>query len=128
MTDLQAGTVPELDTADRMRVAIRHAGIGVGEMAGYFGVTAHTVGAWVNGRNRPTVQTLRLWALRTGVSFEWLAGLPRLDSNQQPSGYPILQVVDRSYSGVLTWIGPNMTTDARAASDLRHTRHLRRVS
>lgn len=26
---------------------------------------------------------------RTGADLSWLAGLPRLDSNQQPAGYPV---------------------------------------
>jgi len=31
-------------------------------------------GQLVRGRVIPSVQTLRLWALRTGVSYDWLAG------------------------------------------------------
>jgi len=45
-------------------------------MADYLGVSRQSVGNWMNGRIEPSQQTLRLWAMRTGVSFEWLAGGP----------------------------------------------------
>ena len=90
----------EFDLADRMRKALRVSGVASSEMAEYLGVTAGTVSTWINGRITPSTQTLRLWALRTGVPFGWLSTgmtnprqgdpdggstLPRLDSNQQPS-------------------------------------------
>lgn len=65
--------VPEWDTADRMRKAIRVADIGVQEMADYLGVGRNTVSTWINGRITPSTQTVRLWALRCGVDYEWLA-------------------------------------------------------
>ena len=85
--------VPEFDRADRMRKALRVSGTGVQEIAEYLGVARNTVSTWINGRIEPSIQTVRLWALRTGVPYEWLqtgeepatasgAGLPRLDSNQ----------------------------------------------
>jgi DNA-binding XRE family transcriptional regulator len=64
--------VPRWDTADRMRKALREADIGVQEMAAYLGVARNTVSTWINGRIEPSTQTLRLWALRCGVSYEWL--------------------------------------------------------
>lgn len=66
--------VPPWDLADRMRKALRHSGTGVQEMADYLGVARNTVSTWINGRIAPSVQTLRLWALKTGVPFEWLRG------------------------------------------------------
>lgn len=66
--------VPEWDIADRMRKALRQADVGPQEMAGYLDVTRQSVGNWINGRIEPSVQTLRLWALRTGVSYDWLRG------------------------------------------------------
>jgi transcriptional regulator with XRE-family HTH domain len=65
--------VPQWDTSDRMRKALRHAGIGVQEMADYLDVSRNTVSTWINGRISPSTQTLRLWAMRCGVSFSWLA-------------------------------------------------------
>lgn len=94
--------VPEFDLADRMRKGLRIAGMTVQEMADYLGVTRTTVSNWINGHVPPSKQTQRLWALRTGVDFDWLQTgenphqavpdegavmLPRLDSNQQPAGY-----------------------------------------
>lgn len=69
-----AGTpaVPQWDVADRLRKALRTAGIGVAEMAEYLGVSRTSVSNWINGRITPSVQTLRLWALRCGVPYPWL--------------------------------------------------------
>jgi transcriptional regulator with XRE-family HTH domain len=87
-------TQPEWDRADVMRKALRHAGLSVHEIADYLGVARNTVSTWINGRIEPSTQTLRLWALRCDVPYEWLMSaapntgrnvLPRLDSNQQPS-------------------------------------------
>lgn len=94
--------VPEFDLPDRMRKALRVAGLTVQEMADYLGVARNTASNWIGGRVSPSKQSLRLWAMRTGVSFDWLLTgesphqavpdegvqmLPRLDSNQQPAGY-----------------------------------------
>ena len=66
--------VPDWDVADRLRKALRVAGVGVTEMAGYLGVSRTSVSNWINGRIAPSTQTLRLWALRTGVPYNWLSG------------------------------------------------------
>ena len=76
--------VPEWDTADRLRKALRTAGIGVAEMADYLGVSRTSVSNWINGRVTPSIQTLRLWALRCGVPYPWLlAG----DTPQPPASW-----------------------------------------
>lgn len=62
----------EFDLADRMRRALRVSHVGVQDMAEYLGVARNTVGTWINGHIQPSTQTIRLWALRTGVPFEWL--------------------------------------------------------
>jgi transcriptional regulator with XRE-family HTH domain len=64
--------VPQFDLADRMRKALRTAGIGVQEMADYLGVARNTVSTWINGKIHPSTQTIRLWAIRCEVSYEWL--------------------------------------------------------
>jgi transcriptional regulator with XRE-family HTH domain len=70
----QPAAAPEWDLADRMRKALREADIGVQEIADYLGVARNTVSTWINGRIEPSTQTLRLWALKCGVPYEWLAG------------------------------------------------------
>jgi transcriptional regulator with XRE-family HTH domain len=67
-----ASKVPQFDVADRMRKALREGGLSVQEMAEYLEVSRNTVGRWINGKVPPSTSTLRLWALRTGVPFEWL--------------------------------------------------------
>ena len=64
--------IPEWDLADRMRKALRHADVSVQQMSVYLGVSRRSVGNWINGHIDPSTQTLRLWALRTGVPLEWL--------------------------------------------------------
>ena len=72
----EGGTTPEFDLADRMRKSMRDAGITGLDMAGYLGVTRASVSNWTGGRITPDTRTLRLWALRTGVSYGWLTGVP----------------------------------------------------
>jgi Helix-turn-helix len=73
MSEMQTEVmVPEWDLADRMRKALRISGMDVQEMADYLGVARNTVSTWINGRNRPSRPTLRLWAIRCGVPYEWL--------------------------------------------------------
>lgn len=69
---MTSDSIPEWDLADRMRKALRHSGTGVTEMADYLGVARNTVSNWINGHSDPRLQTLRLWAIRTGVTYEWL--------------------------------------------------------
>jgi transcriptional regulator with XRE-family HTH domain len=80
--------VPEWDVADRMRKALRESGVGVQEIADYLGVARNTVSTWINGRIEPSKQTLRLWALRCGVSYEWLE-TGRTPSHWGDEGQPL---------------------------------------
>src|SRR5258708_1499757 len=41
-------------------------------MADYLGVSRRSVGNWIGGHVDPSAQTVRLWALKTGVPFAWL--------------------------------------------------------
>jgi transcriptional regulator with XRE-family HTH domain len=84
--------VPAWDVADRMRKSLRHANGGVAEMADYLGVSRASVSNWINGRIEPSTQTLRLWAMRTGVSYEWLAGardFRRRGFSSRPTSTPV---------------------------------------
>lgn len=71
-TDASVGMVPQFDRSDRMRKALQVAHVGVQEMADYLGVSRASVGNWINGKVRPSKQTMRLWAIRCGVPLVWL--------------------------------------------------------
>ena len=64
--------MPEWDLADRLRKSLRTGAVSSGEMAAYLDVDRSTVTNWMSGRINPRVQSLRLWAMRCGVPFEWL--------------------------------------------------------
>lgn len=72
--DEQRPAVPAWTVADRMRKSLDVAGLGVQEMADELGVTRGAVGKWINGHVTPRRPVLMAWALRTGVSLEWLEG------------------------------------------------------
>lgn len=71
--DVEAGNIPPFELSDRLRRSLRHAGMGVQEMADYLGVSRNSVGNWINGHKEPGVAYVKLWALRTGVPYQWLA-------------------------------------------------------
>jgi transcriptional regulator with XRE-family HTH domain len=78
-------SVPEFTRGDRMRIALREAGITGGEMAEYLDVGRWTVSTWLNDRNKPSTAVMRVWALRTGAPYEWLCAIR--DSNPEPADY-----------------------------------------
>jgi transcriptional regulator with XRE-family HTH domain len=98
--------VPVWDTPDRMRKAIRHAGLSVNAMAAHLDVRRETVSTWLTGRHQPSPAVLRVWALRCGVPYEWLRygddgpPLPRLDSNQQPFDLRLRRLARRDYGAL----------------------------
>ena len=92
MSQLQPerGAVPEWTLGWRLQRSLSWADVSVQEMADELGVSRGTISRWCNDHNRPRRSDLRLWALRTGVPLDWLLygdeGLPRVDSNHQPTG------------------------------------------
>lgn len=74
MTTMHEGShrIPEWDMTDRLNKSLKSAGISVATAATYFDVHRNTVSGWLHGRINPDIRTLRLWALMTGVPFEWL--------------------------------------------------------
>lgn len=56
----------------RLRLALETAAVEPEEMAEHLGVHINTVRNYVGGRRSPNRSVLRVWALRTGVPFEWL--------------------------------------------------------
>lgn len=72
MAQQDIGTIPQWTRGDRMRKALHHADVSVHDMAEYLGVARNTASTWINDRIEPSTQTMRLWAIRTGVPLEWL--------------------------------------------------------
>jgi transcriptional regulator with XRE-family HTH domain len=78
--------LPRWDLADKMRKSLRHAGLSVQDMADYLDVDRSTVSTWINGRIDPSSQTMKLWALRTGIAYTWFChgSLEPCDLGPQP--------------------------------------------
>jgi transcriptional regulator with XRE-family HTH domain len=64
--------IPEWDLGDRLRKSLKHAGLTTREMAAYLGVHRETIWRWTKGQIKPATATLRVWAQRTGVDYDWL--------------------------------------------------------
>ena len=108
MSTEAAFEVPSWTIFDRLRKAREHAELEQAELAEAIDVSRATISNYERGNVSPRKIVVRQWALRTGVPFEWLmygtedprpvdpdggVRLPRLDSNQQPSGYSTPQVI-----------------------------------
>lgn len=73
MTTSVAGIVPEWTLGDRLRKARELTGLDRAAFALELGVSRNTVSAYeLNERAKPRVVVLRSWALRCGVSQQWL--------------------------------------------------------
>lgn len=73
MTEMpNTSAVPTWDLADRLGKSLRTSGLSRQDMADYLAVHRNTITNWISGRITPSVQTVRLWALRCGVPYEWL--------------------------------------------------------
>lgn len=66
------GAVPMWTLGDRMGKALSFADVSVQDMADYLGLSRNSLSGYINDRLRPKRQTVLLWAMRTGVSLEWL--------------------------------------------------------
>jgi transcriptional regulator with XRE-family HTH domain len=65
--------VPEWELRHRLIRALEHADLKPAGMAKVLDVADTTVRNYLKGRTTPNRATLRVWALRCGVSFDWLA-------------------------------------------------------
>ena len=75
MTEQPDGDIPEWTLGWRLQRALAHAGVSVEEMADEIGVSRSTVSRWLNDRGTPPrIGYVKLWALRTGCSLEWVLG------------------------------------------------------
>lgn len=65
--------IPEWTLGWRLQRSLAHATMTTGDMADELGVARSTISRWVNdGKGRPKAAYLKMWALRTGVPYEWL--------------------------------------------------------
>jgi transcriptional regulator with XRE-family HTH domain len=68
-----AHVVPDWTLGWRLQRALAHAEVSVEDMAGELGVTRSTISRWMHDRGAPPRPIyVKQWALRTGVSQEWL--------------------------------------------------------
>jgi transcriptional regulator with XRE-family HTH domain len=93
------GTVPEWTMADRLRKARDHAGVKQVDFADQVGISRRSLTNYELGHSTPSKPVLLAWAMRTGVSMEWLitgktgdgpnggGKRPRQDSNLRPADY-----------------------------------------
>jgi transcriptional regulator with XRE-family HTH domain len=79
-TESSPAVVPELTLGWRMKLALRHAGMSVDDIAKELGVARGTVTTWTSDRVAPRSIFIRHWALITGVDYDWLA------TGAQPNG------------------------------------------
>ncbi len=89
MSEPQESPIPEVGLRQRLWLSLDYAKVKPGEMAAELGVSTDTVANYIRGRTRPRLSTLKVWALRTGVPFAWLAhGTPSelLVTNDKPTG------------------------------------------
>lgn len=64
--------IPTWDEADRIRKAMRDAGLGVQELADALEVSRTSVSNWINGRTSPRDRDIRAIARMTAVPPVWL--------------------------------------------------------
>ena len=84
----------EWTLGDRMKKSLKVSGMSRDDMAEYLGVAPATISTWMNDRIHPSVQTQRLWALRTGARYEWLTGYTPRDLNPEPTDSGIVTSLD----------------------------------
>lgn len=89
---------------DRLAKALNIAGITSNEMGDYLGMSRTTISNYTNDRTDPKLQTLRLWALRTGVPLEWLR-TGRIDGDTTPPSGEVGRMGLEPMTGGL-WVAP----------------------
>ena len=78
--------VPQWTLGWRLQRSLAHAGMSVEAMAAELGVTRQTVGRWLHDHTEPRLGYMKLWAMRTGVPFEWLREGLRIPGTFTPIG------------------------------------------
>ena len=66
--------VPDWTLGWRLQRSLAHSQVSVEGMAAELGVSRSTISRWLNDHGaEPRLGYLKLWAMRTGVPFSWLA-------------------------------------------------------
>src|SRR5260221_12773163 len=87
MTEQPDGEIPEWTLGWRLNRALAHAGISAADMAADLGVSRATVSRWINDHGAPPrVGYVKLWAMRCGVSLEWVLAWPAERRQLTPVG------------------------------------------
>ncbi len=72
--DLAEHGIPEWTLGWRLNRSLAAADVGHGEMADYLGVHRSTISRWIGDQGAPPKDGyIRMWAIRCGVDYEWLA-------------------------------------------------------
>lgn len=72
MSEMQSEVVPPITLGMRMNAALTYAGMSVEAMAAEMEVSRSSLSRWLNDRGPVKAVVLKQWALRCGVSYDWL--------------------------------------------------------
>jgi transcriptional regulator with XRE-family HTH domain len=87
------GIVPEWTIGDRLRKARELTGLEKAEFAAQLDVSRNTITNYEQGKVKPRTVVLRAWAMRCGVSLEWLRDGTAPTGNLPP-GAPVAQWIE----------------------------------
>ena len=71
-TEPASSAIPTVQLHHRLAIAMEHAGVNRGELAELLGVTPTTITNYTRGHNPVPRSVLLVWAMRCGVSLDWL--------------------------------------------------------
>ncbi|MFZ5875162.1 MAG: helix-turn-helix domain-containing protein [Nitrospirota bacterium] len=72
MSEQRVIEIPPFELTHRLARALEHAHLSNEDMAEHLGCAETTIRNYLSGRTHPRRPTIRDWALRCGVPFEWL--------------------------------------------------------
>lgn len=79
--------MPRFEQRHRLLLALEDAGVSKHEMAEILGVGETTIRNYLTGRTHPSLATVKMWALRCDVPWQWIA------TGEEPYGGPGGQVI-----------------------------------
>jgi hypothetical protein len=92
-TVMQGIGLPTWNLADKLRKSLEHAQVETETMAAYLEVHPNTIRNWTAGRTRPPASAVKLWAMRTGIPYEWFtpeaAQQDISGHTRRPAGIPV---------------------------------------